>query len=399
MNPIYGNGEQTVKFSDLDITKNIAGALRVAHLSRLFAGKTLYEDDPILWDTKGTGTGTWTNNKFEMSVTSGQYFIRQSRRPIPYFEGSPIVGEFTFENFHAEADVVKSVGLYSSTTVAPYATVYDGYRVVNDGTTLRIITSRAGTETFNVPYASWDNYKFLDAVNWHLNLDLFHAAFVEKLWLGGVAYRLWVATGYGWVIAHTVTQIDAAGYIELSPNQFVRYEIRSTTGSGSFTANCSQVSSEGGDIELGKPVIIENTALISTNSVGTVYALMGVKKRTDRPLKCVFFHRMDVINTSSSNAGHLLLLHNPTLSSAITYANKTDTAVQFGLATAQTVTALGTIIEGVGSRSQGTQGNMADNLYAALSQQIDNTMDEYVLAFRPTTATQSMTAILTMREF
>jgi len=49
-----------------------SGRLRVGSLTTLLDGKILNADNALLFETVGTGTGTFTNNKFNMAVTAVQ---------------------------------------------------------------------------------------------------------------------------------------------------------------------------------------------------------------------------------------------------------------------------------------------------------------------------------------
>jgi hypothetical protein len=48
--------------------------------------------------------------------------------------------------------------------------------------------------------------------------------------------------------------------------------------------------------------------------------------------------------------------------------------------------------------SSGSDDSMRDSYYSFLSQQIDNTMDEYVLAYMPTTNNSTVNGIITIKE-
>lgn len=89
------------------------------------------------------------------------------------------------------------------------------------------------------------------------------------------------------MLAHTVNYAGTAtDTFILSPNQPIRYEIRSTTGTGSFRYICSQVSTEGSAItESGynNSVISLSTAGIPANTVATIgtrYPLKSYKKKS-----------------------------------------------------------------------------------------------------------------------
>ena len=372
-----------------------SGALTAVSPQIIFDGKIINADDSTsLWQNTGTGTFTFTGNKLNMSVTAGQYCIRQSRRVMPYFSGYPIIVEETFDNFGITANLVKRVGYFSSNAVAPYDTAYDGFALEMDGTTYRLRAWNNGTSTVNVPFASWDNYGFLQNYNW----SNFTAIYFDFLWLGGAALRIWVCTpDRGWVLGHSAQYIgNNQSTICLTPNQPLRYEIRSTTGVGSFRYICSQMSVGGNVSSLGNVLPCEYTTGIACNAVGTTYALQGFKKRTgyrDIPIK---FSEIFASNGATSDTGLLYLLRNPTLSASLTYANydKIDRAV----ATTQTVSAKNEII-GVAPIGTTGQGLVPDNYKAWMTQAIDNTFDEYVLAYMPLSTNQTINGVAILKTF
>lgn len=60
------------------ITQDAGGRVRISQLTTLGDYKILNSDRALLIDNYGTGTGTFDNNKYNMSVTSGQWYVRQS---------------------------------------------------------------------------------------------------------------------------------------------------------------------------------------------------------------------------------------------------------------------------------------------------------------------------------
>jgi hypothetical protein len=80
-----------------DAQADAGGRVRVSALTTLGDYKIMgYDRTATMWSSLGTGTGTWTANKFNMSVVSGQYWIRQSRRFHAYFSGKSQLVEETF---------------------------------------------------------------------------------------------------------------------------------------------------------------------------------------------------------------------------------------------------------------------------------------------------------------
>lgn len=388
------SGFKSINFANDTITKLASGTLMVSSPSILFDGKILDADNAELWQNSGTGTFTFTGNKVNMSVTAGQYCIRQSKRVIPYFSGYPLIVEETFDNFDIQADGVKRVGYFNSTAVSPFQTNYDGFWLEMDGTTYRLKAARSGTETVNVPFASWDNYALLSGYNF----NNFTAIFFDFLWLGGAALRIWVCTpDKGWVLGHSAQYIgNFQDTICTTPNHSLRYEVISTTGILDMRYICSQASVLGDVGNLGYTRHSINTTTIACNSVGTIYALQGLKKNATYRDIAVKFQEISCVNVATNDTGLLLLLRNPTLSAPLTYAayGKVNRAV----ATTQTVVATGEIIEAQTSGQTG--GGLVNNNYRSwLTQNIDDTFDEYVLAYLSASNNQDLRGILTYKEF
>jgi hypothetical protein len=392
------NNGASIKFSNDSITQSASGALLVTTTFILFDGKTLNADDTnFLWQGVGTGTGAWANNMFSMSVTAGQYYIRQSRRFMPYFSGYPVLAELTFDNFDIQSNGTKRLGYFSSSATQPYTANLDGFWIEMDGTTYRMISYNNGTQTSNIPFTSFTNYAALSAYNF----DNFTACMFSFLWLGGAQLALWLCTADGWILANTTPYIgNNKGTICKSPNQPVRYEIRSTTGVLDFRQICSQVSVGGSNIDrLGYVVPSINTTAIACNAIGTIYALQGFKKNATYRDIAVKIESFGVVNEGTSDTGMLLLIRNPTLSAALTYAayGKIDRAI----ATTQTVTVgtgdiLGVVTAGTAGNAN---GDLTDNYKSWLTQTITNTFDEYVLGYLSTSSNQSNRGYAILKEY
>jgi hypothetical protein len=137
-----------------------------------------------------------------------------------------------------------------------------------------------------------------------------------------------------------------------------------------------------------------------TNTVGTIYALIGLKKQTTYRDNAILIEEVALSNNSvTADAGILLVIINPTLSAALTYGN--NSKLQVALATNETITAgTGRIIAAVpASASSGGSKGLSKNFRAWLSSTLANAHDEYVLAYTPTTANQTVFGILSLKEF
>jgi hypothetical protein len=256
----------------------ISGSTRVSQLLTLFDGKVLNSEDTLKWDTKGTGTSTFVDNSVQLSVTSGQYVIRQSRFFNPYFSGKPQIVEMTAISLHNEPGITKRFGYFSSNAAAPYDSGKDGVWLEADGTNYRLVTSRNGTETHSIPWTQWDNYDVVKDYDW----SKFTVLQMDFLWLGGASLRFFMVVNGQFQLIHTIR--DHAGYqsglIFSSPHQPVRYEIRSTSGSGGMTSVCSQVATEGGTVNESGEGVAWYSPLLPCNTIGTIYPLVGARKQT-----------------------------------------------------------------------------------------------------------------------
>jgi hypothetical protein len=383
---------ELIKSNDFGV--DAGGRTRVSQITTLFDGKNLGVDDTLGFENTGTGSATFANNKVTLSVTSGQYMIRQTKRFFPYFSGKDQLIECTFDGFATQANVTKRIGYFSSNAVAPFDTNIDGFYLEDDGTIKTLKVFRNGTNTVSVALTAMDNYDFISSYNW----DNFTVIGFDFLWLGGAVLRFWLKTELGFLLIHTINYSGTAqDTFTLSPNQPLRYEIRSSTGTGSLRYICSQVGTEGSVGESGKPLAIYNATSIACNTAGTIYAIKSIKKQTTFRDTAIEITQVSAGITASTDAGLVMLFINPILSAPISYTNREK--IQDGTPTTQTITAgTGRLISCFPINDSGSDDSLKQNYYAFLSGTLDNTMDEYVLAYMPTTNNQNINGIISIRE-
>jgi len=375
-----------------------SGRQRVSQMTTLLTGKLLGEDDLQLFQNVGTGTATYGSNKVNLAVTSGQYEIRQSKRFNPYFDGKSQLMEFTFDNFQTESNTTKRVGYFSSNAVAPYDSNFDGFFIEDNGTIKSLKAYRNGTLTIDVPFTSMDNYAAIASQNW----SNFNVIAFDFLWLGGTHLRFFVMTANGFELIHTYKYAGTTtDTFILSPNQPVRYEIRSTTGTGSFRYICCQVATEGSINEGGKTLSVVNSTAMTTNNIGTIYALKSIRKQT--AFRDVAIQILDIavgIN-STTDSGLIMLFVNPTIAGAATTWTTIGKIEQGAHVAANTITASsGRLIAAVPtSNFAGVTNTMKENFLSFLSSQIDNTLDVYTLAYMPTSTNQNVYGVINIKEF
>jgi hypothetical protein len=377
-----------------------SGAMLTASPMILFDGKTLTDDNTSeLWGNTGTGDFTFTQNRMVMGVDAGEYCIRRSQTVMPYYAGYPTQFEATLFDFHTEAGVTKRVGMFSSSAVAPHSGSLDGFFLEDDGTTKRLVAYNNGTEIFNVPYADWlgrqafEAYDDLPEYDW----SKFTVLMFDFLWLGGAVLRVWIRLGSRWQLLHAVSCCGSTdALIFQSPQQPARYEIRSNGGTGSFTAVCCQVSVSGDVTRNGRLRCSVNTAGVPANSSGTNYVLQAIRKSTTyRDVAIEIESISSARSGGATDTGILMLLRNPILSSALSYAayGKVERAVGTG----QTVTDLGTILLAAPA-ADFAQEPLVGNYVRWMTQSITNTADQYVLSYQAITTNQTVYGILSYKE-
>lgn len=368
------------------------GRTRVSQITTLLDGKILGGDDLSLFENVGTGTATYANNKVNLEVTSGQYMIRQSKRFCPYFAGKSQLIELTFDNFQLESGIIKRVGYFSSSATAPHTANFDGIYFESNGDTneYRLITTRQGTETLNLDVTTLVS---------GYNFENFTVIAFDFLWLGGAVLRFFLKTSNGFELIH---QFDYSGtqtdIFMLSPNKPIRYEIRSTTGTGSLRYICSQVATEGSINEGGKTLSLYNPTSVTTNAVGTIYALKAIRKQVAFRDTAIQILNIAITVNATSDAGILMLFVNPTLSGAMTYTNISK--IQESTNVDRTITAgTGRLVCATPLNVAGSTDIIKENFLSFLSQNITDVMDVFVLAYMPTSSSQAVNAVLTVKEY
>jgi hypothetical protein len=398
----------TTSLNPATSTLDAGTRVRISQITTLVDGKILNTDNTNVFDTQGTGTGLYGQNKYNMSVTAGQYLVRQTRRFAPYFAGKSQMCECTFDNFQSETGTTKRVGYFSTSATVPYSATTDGFWLENNGTTISIKASRSGTTTVDVPMSAWTNYNSVSTYDWsHFTVILF-----DFLWLGGAVLRLFLKTDQGFVLCHTVNYAGSATDVFiLSPNQPIRYEIKSTTGTGSLRYICSQVATEGSTEEHGYNNSVQSlsTAAVASNTIaviGTIYPLKAIRKLATHRDCAVKVTGVGVYCSSTNDIVYWTLQLNPTLSAPLTYTSLSGSCIEE--ANGSAVAAISTTVTASGrelcSGIIGTGQQIPTNLFekdflAFLGCSLNNTMDQIVLCIRPITTNVTVNGVINVKEY
>lgn len=388
--------------SKVTLSKNsmvdASGRLRVSQLSTIGEYKMLNNTfNSLVLEKVGTATFTDSNNKVGMSVTSGQYGIIQSKQYHPYLNGKSQLIEITTANFGTDLNVEKSIGYISSNAVAPYNSSLDGIRLhksVNDVYSFQIW--RNGTKIIEILRDNWiDKLDGTGPSGMTIDFNKFNVFGFDFLYLGGTSISLFVMYKgeFRLVYEYFYSNTDSEPFV-LSPNKPIRYEIRSTTGSGNMDFICSLVASESMNYKtIGQSVVISGTnAGIVATTAGTTYAICGVRKAVNsRDIFSLVRTFTGALSTTNDYAKFALYL-NPTISGTFSFGSLANTPFEYAVGTASNTLTGGFEIEAsYGSQSTSTISEF-ENILARLNSTINNTMDMIVLGITPILGSANITA-------
>lgn len=370
----------------------------MSQLTTLGDYKTLGADEALLLENVGTGTGSWANNTYSMSVASGQYLIRKTRKYHPYLSGKSQQVELTVIGFTG---------------------------------TISLVVQNNGVDVFRVAQTSW-NINTLAGHDW----STFNVVIFDFLWLGGAMLRTFVVTADGIILVDMRNVAGSiAGLIFKSPNHPIRYEIRSdgvntTKRMGYFSSNavapydsnkdgfwlesvsasatgsmdyvCSQVSTEGSIAEAGKARAIKSSHVpVSLATVGTTYPMLGLRLNSSFRDKYVKLEGGSVLVSTTNDQLLLTLQLNPTLSAPLTYTSVPNSAAQSALGDGIiTVSSEGTVL----FAKEVTQKTIVDmdlekDFLSVLGITIADVSDQLILCGTPITAMVGTVSTLNYKEY
>jgi hypothetical protein len=367
------------------------GRLRIAAVTNLLDIKHVYDKNPLQVNevTAGTATSVFSQQyaRVRMSVSAaGDFVIRQSKTHPIYQPGKSQLFEGSLSNFQIETNVIKRVGSYTSTTGSPYNSVFDGFFLESNGVTSAITFNiyLSGSCSYSADTSTWDSTQFdVNNFNWNeANLMT-----VDYQWLGVGRMR------FGMVLSgQTIYFLDytAANNIPTvymsSPNQPIRYEIRSSGGTGYLDMICSQTSTEGALNGLYSTVGIQHSTTATLGLSGTKYSYIGYRLKQGFKSVTSQFNSLSVLNTSNDNS-LITIEFNPTLSYTPTWVDIPDSPFQYSLGTGgtQTISSSGyvtkSLIAEAGTSALTTL--VVDDNQIRVGSNVDGTLDEMWINITP----------------
>jgi hypothetical protein len=391
--------------SELNLDRNLLDADGFVPTSqKLIIGNYVQDKDnlPLLIDRVGTGSQVYSAGVVNMSVTAGQYAVAQTKFCHPYVSSHPSLYTITFAKFQTQANVVKKVGAYRSSTAAPYTANIDGVYLESDGTTYNIVISKNGVLT-TIPRASWDDpLDGTGASGINYDWSKFTVLQIDFLYLGGTWVRFALIVGGELVYFHTYRHSGtAASTFVNSPYFFIRWDIHSSTGVGEFDQICGAFSVLGGKDTIGKEFAFDDDVnFINANAVGTEYLLCAVRLKSTNLNAYSFPSAANALSITNDN--YILRLRlNPTIAgAALVWNNLVNTSCEFArgdVAGTNTITATNPPLASVYAAQQ-QSSSLRQAFLAALGSKLDGTADILTLSAVPLGSNMDIYGALNMIE-
>lgn len=378
--------------------------MRVSTVRTLHDGKIINGHTPILFESAGTGTFTLSSAKQNMAVAANQWCIFTTKRNLIYSAGKSQIVEETFDAFQPEASIIKRVGYFDSTTTSPYASSFDGFWLESSDNTIKIVVRHEDQGIIHESdITQWVGYNNLDIYQTPANWNGFTVILWDFLWLGGANLRMYIMTQNGWVLAHQFIHAGrkVADTMMKYPCKPLRYEIRSTGGTGNFRYICSQGATEGdiSDNGYNRSIRAEN---VTVANIGTTYPILGIRKNMTYRCVPVSLENVEITPFSANDRGIFSLQINPTLSGPLAWTTLPNSSVQYSVGDGSvTVTSDGIeLLTGTAVTNVLLPSGLLDtNFLSFLSQTLSGSADAYWLCFKPQTTSVSVNASMTYKEF
>jgi len=284
---------------------NVAGRVRTSNQRSQIGYLQAFAKDLDRFDeeTAGTATSVYEGNgigSVNMVVaTSGDFVIRKGKEANYYYPGNPQKIELTCSKFQNQTNVTKRMGYYSSSTVSPFSASLDGFTFESDGSEHYVRIYRSGTVVWELPSAQWLRQDKVSV--W--SPENFGFYVIEFLYLGGAIaqFKILIGDELVTVAEYTHAGVDINTFVK-SPNQPIRYEIRSDAASaaGEFNHMCGDVASEGIGEDISIPRAFNNGAVPLTSLTANVrYAFIGLRLKSTELLQVADVYGLSVLAAST----------------------------------------------------------------------------------------------------
>lgn len=382
--------------------------LRTSPPFTIFDSKQLNDNLPLLWDdaeTSGSGTSSshsvnTASTTISVGATTAGTRVRQTFRRFNYQPGKSQLVFLTGTIGSGGTGLTQRIGIFDDDN-GLFFNIEEGTVKV----TRRTKTSGAVVDN-DTAQSSWSVDKMDGTGTSGITLDFTKEQIfvIDFEWLGVGTVEFGFVVDKKLYTAHQIHTANSGTAVWAStPNLPLRYEISNdgTGAAASVEQVCGTVISEGGNNPSGVTRYKSTGATnIKCNTADTAYAIIGLKLQSAKAGTTIDIQSISVLCETNDDF-EWFLVFNPTLGSALSYSNLTNSAVQVAVGEASnpstsTVTG-GTIVAG-GYGAATVPSDIPIDNSLKLGKAIDGTLDEYVLAVRPLTSNAEVQGSITWKE-
>jgi hypothetical protein len=376
------------------------GRIRVSEPYTLFDSQNRYVKDPQFDEAlTGSATTTFVANEgvvdLDVTTTSGDKVVRQSKRRFPYQPGKSLLVLATFVLDEAQTELRQRVGYFDDNNGVFLQLDDDELSFV-----LRSYVTGSTSDTRKVAKSSWNVDKFDGTGPSKLTLDTTKAQilFFDFEWLGVGSVRCGFVINGKFYLAHIYHNANLVPTTYMTTAILpIRYEIEAKdtlTSAAKLKQICSTVISEGG---YQQKSFLHWARRTTDKTLSTSFVpLVSIKLNSSQLGAVVLPARFSVLPRTAPADYEVVLIKNPTLTSA-SYTTGSFTNVDFDVAA--TALSGGTIVDVVYlSSSNQSRGSLEQaveyNFDLQLGVTIGGTSDVYTLAARGLSGTPDMIGAL-----
>jgi len=372
--------------------------LRVSNPQTLLDSKQIFDNQPRIWDdAEVSGSGTTSTNSQDtasstmgVAATTAGKRVRQTFMRLNYQPGKShlIFCTGTLEKSGGGTGIKRGFGYFDDE---------NGIFLQDNEGTMQIVKRSHVTGSTVDTEEDQDDWN-LDTMDGNgpsgITLDFSKAQIliIEMAWLGVSRVRIGFVVGGKVFYAHEFLHANInAGVYMSTPNLPIRYEIENDGSGAASTLEhiCCSVISEGGRESFGVLQSIHNgTDKIDANSAGTVYALIGLRLKSDCLGATVQFRKAGILATTADNF-YWEIRGNPTVSGTFNYSDVSLSCVQAALGDTSnpsnsTVTGGVILDSGYGSGNATIESKFVNSQHMEhMGAAIDGTRDTVVLCVSP----------------
>lgn len=372
------------------------GRWRVSEPCTLFDSKQIFDAGPAFWDEElesGAGISAahsvaTASTVFSSTLNTAGVYTRQTFMRHNYQPGKSQLVLMTgvLGRSGGGTGVKRRVGIFDDNNGLFFE--------LNGSGSMSVVrrTSVSGAPV-DVPevQASW-NIDSMDGsgpsevtIDWSKN-QIF---WIDFEWLGTGRVRMGLVIDGIFVGVHQFLNANVLTTVYMStPNLPLRYQMVTTVASPASTmeAVCASVISEGGVTDLG---IIRRAstsgAHVDVATENVLYAIVGIRLKATHIAATIKILSVSIAEHVGGKEYEWVLLFNPIVAGAFTYADQADSSVQTALGATVNVVTLGTQIGG-GFGSSASKGGLqtTEEIDSArrLGAKINGTVDTIILAVR-----------------